>query len=124
MEKIYISGTGISRFIVEVANTDAERIQGLSDRPDLLPRNGLLFIFDSVGVQSMWMKNMNFPLDIVWIDANKKIVKIQENALPCSMNSTHICEAYSSIYPIKYAIELKAGDATAIGLRNNLQLRF
>jgi len=124
MDKIYISGSGISRFQVEVAVTDQQRIQGLSDRYSLGQRNGLLFIFDSVQQQSMWMKNMRFPLDIVWIDANKKIVKIEENVMPCSMNKNQMCVSYNSTYPVKYAIELNAGDSANIGLRNNLQLMF
>ena len=118
----YVSGSGISRFPVEVVSSPEDLRQGLSNRSYLLPRNGMLFNFGRVGVQSMWMPNMNFPLDIVWIDVNKSIVKIEENCMPCSGN--HNCKSYSSMYPIMYAIELNAYDASRIGLRVGMQLSF
>jgi uncharacterized protein len=118
----YINAPGISRFSVEVVQTPEQLRKGLSDRPYLAPRNGMLFIFSTVGVQSMWMPNMNFPLDIVWIDSNKTVTKIEENVKPCSGN--HNCRSYSSDYPVKYAIELNANDAKRIGLRVGLKLSF
>jgi uncharacterized membrane protein (UPF0127 family) len=118
----YINAPGISRFSVEVVQTPEQLRKGLSDRPYLAPRNGMLFIFASVGVQSMWMPNMNFPLDIVWIDSNKTVMKIEENVKPCSGN--HNCRSYSSDYPVKYAIELNASDAKRIGLYVGLKLSF
>ena len=118
----YVSAQGIQRFPVEVVSTPQDLRQGLSNRSYLTPRNGMLFVFANVGVQSMWMPSMNFPLDIVWIDSNKKIVKIEENVQPCSGN--HNCKSYSSGVPIKWAIELNAGDASRIGLNTGLQLSF
>ena len=118
----YINGHGISRFQVEIAKTPEQLRKGLSDRAYLAPRHGMLFLFPSVGVQSMWMPNMNFPLDIVWIDSNRNVVKIEENVSPCFENKN--CKSYSSVYPVKYAIELNAGDASRIGLYVGLKLSF
>ena len=67
----YISASGISRFLVEVVSTPEALRRGLSNRSFLLPRNGMLFIFPTIGIQSMWMPSMNFSLDIIWIDSNK-----------------------------------------------------
>lgn len=119
---IYISAPGISRFLVEVVSTPADMQQGLSGRKSLLPRQGMLFVFPSLGKQSMWMPNMNFPLDIVWIDDSKTIVKIEENATPCADN--HNCKSYGSTYSSLYAIELNAFDAARIGLVVGLKLSF
>lgn len=118
----YISAPGISRFLVEVVSTPADLQQGLSGRKSMLPRQGMLFVFGSVGKQSMWMPNMNFPLDIVWVDVNKVIVKIEENATPCVDN--HNCKSYGSGLPVLYGIELNAGDASRIGLKVGLALNF
>ena len=52
---------------VELAITPEERRQGLSDRPSLAPGTGMLFVFESDGHRQFWMKNMHFPLDMVWI---------------------------------------------------------
>ena len=119
---IYISGSQISRFLVEVVSKPDDLSQGLSGRTTLSPRQGMLFVFPTLEVHSMWMPNMYFPLDIVWIDDEKKIVKIEENVTPCS--GTHNCTSYSSSYPTKYAIELNAFDASRIGLNIGKKLSF
>ena len=118
----YITAPGISRFQVEVVKTPEQLRKGLSDRPYLPPRKGMLFMFPSTSVQSMWMPNMNFPLDIVWIDSNKYVTKIEEHVSPC--NGNHNCKSYSSEKPVLYAIELNAGDAQRIGIRVGLKLSF
>jgi uncharacterized membrane protein (UPF0127 family) len=105
---------GKHRFQVEVAESDREITRGLMYRERLGKFQGMLFVFPKLEVHSMWMPNMYFPLDIVWIDNEKKIVKIEENVSPCS--GTHNCTSYSSLYPSKYAIELKAGDADIYGV--------
>ena len=118
----YVNASGISRFEVEIVSSPEDLRRGLSNRPYLPPRRGMLFDFGTVGKQSMWMPSMNFPLDIVWIDVNKTIVKIEPNVQPCSGN--HNCKSYSSDYPIRYAIELNAGDAARIGLQIHMKLSF
>jgi hypothetical protein len=107
---------------VEVVDTTETLSKGLSGRKVLPQRQGMLFVFPKTEVHSMWMPNMYFPLDFVWIDDQKKIVKIEENVSPCS--GTHNCTSYSSLYPTKYAIELNAFDASRIGLNVGKQLSF
>jgi len=119
---IYISGPQISRFLVEVVDTTETLSKGLSGRKILPQRQGMLFVFPNLEVHSMWMPNMYFPLDIVWIDNEKKIIKIEENISPCS--GTNNCTSYSSLYPTKYAIELNAFDASRIGLTVGKKLSF
>ena len=118
----YIKATGIKPFVVNVVSTPAQLKQGLSGILTMPKKQGLLFIFPSVQKQSMWMPNMNFPLDIVWIDDSKTIVKIEENATPCA--DTHNCKSYSSTTPVLYAIELNAFDAVSIGLEIGMLLEF
>ena len=119
---IYISGPQISRFLVEVVDTTETLSKGLSGRKVLPQRQGMLFVFPNLEVHSMWMPNMYFPLDIVWIDNEKKIIKIEENISPCS--GTNNCTSYSSLYPTKYAIELNAFDASRIGMNVGKKLSF
>lgn len=66
---------------VEVANTMVKRIQGLSGREGLKDITGMLFDFPNFGKQGIWMKDMNFSIDIVWLN-NGKIVDIAPNASP------------------------------------------
>ena len=68
---------------VELARTLEEQVRGLSGRPNLKPGWGMLFVYEHPHPVSIWMKDMRFPLDIVWIRA-KRIVKIERHAPPLS----------------------------------------
>ncbi len=66
---------------VELARTTMEQIRGLSGRPGLAPSHGMLFVYNRPQPVSIWMKDMRFPLDIVWI-RDGRIVKIEKHAPP------------------------------------------
>lgn len=72
---------GMTEIYVEIADTEQSRSQGLSGRKSLAENSGVLFVFPSPGIYEFWMKDMNFPLDFIWIK-NGKIVEITENVLP------------------------------------------
>jgi len=87
-----------------VAKTWAERIKGLSDTPYLPDEVVKLFVFDTVGEHSIWMKDMNYAIDIIWVDAENKIVDIKKNATPESYP-----ESFSPKTDALYVIETKVG---------------
>jgi len=66
---------------VELARTVEEQVRGLSGRPGLKPGHGMLFVYDRPHPVSIWMKDMRFPLDIIWIRAGR-IVAIEKHAPP------------------------------------------
>src|SRR3989344_5194996 len=72
-------------FNVEIAD-DEERTNGLMFRGQMDRDNGMLFIFDKEDKYDFWMKNMNFPLDILWINEDKKVVYIHKDTPPCPEN--------------------------------------
>lgn len=72
---------GRVKVTVEVARSSVEQIRGLSGRPDLKPGHGMLFVYDRPQPVSIWMKDMRFPLDILWIRGGR-IVKIEKRAPP------------------------------------------
>ena len=82
----------------------------------------MLFIFDTIRVQEMWMKDMLFPIDVVWLDEYMRVVTLDRELVPCSPNG--FCHSYSSRLPIKYAIELNAGDADRLGAVEGAVLRI
>ena len=90
---------------VEIADELNEWQQGLSDREILAENKGMLFVFPDKQVRYFWMKNMNFALDIIWLD-DKKIIKIDENTQPEGEKPTR---KYSSMIPINYVMEVNAG---------------
>jgi len=89
---------------IEIADTPKLRAQGLSGKESLAEDTGMLFVFEEEGVYPFWMKGMNFPIDIIWIDENYQIVDITKNAAPESYPQT-----FSPKKPIKYVLEIGAG---------------
>jgi len=67
---------------VGVADTAAKREQGLSGKTGLGESEGLLFVFEKGGYYGFWMKDMNFPIDIAWLDKDKKIINIEKAVDP------------------------------------------
>ncbi len=70
---------------VYIADTDPRRMRGLMFETEsfLADDKGMLFVFDEPGNRSMWMKNMQFHLDIIWFNENGSVVAIQKNVPPC-----------------------------------------
>jgi uncharacterized membrane protein (UPF0127 family) len=91
-----------------IADTDAERAQGLSDTPYIPIGIAKVFIFDSAQQWSFWMKDMNYPIDIFWLDEQGYVVHVVENAAP----DTYPEFSFVPPVPAKYVIETKAGFAT------------
>src|SRR3990167_982884 len=106
---------------VEIADTPAERELGLSGRERLGEKEGMIFVFDSPGRHAFWMKDMLFPLDIIWLDENLKVIYIKKDARP---------ESYPEIFlpgeDAKYVLEVVAGFADKYNLKegDGVELNF
>jgi hypothetical protein len=109
-------------FNIEVAKTPTEMILGLSNRSSLNSDGGMLFVFDAENIPYFWMKDMQFPLDIIWINQKMKIVGIEKNLQPCNPS---YCSLFKPDEKIKYVMEIngnqsekynfKAGDFVNFG---------
>lgn len=75
------------RVLVELAQTEPERTRGLMYRQSLEPGRGMLFLFEQPQPLKFWMKNTYIPLDMIFIGADQKIVFIEENATPLTLES-------------------------------------
>jgi uncharacterized membrane protein (UPF0127 family) len=95
-------------YSVELARTPQAREQGLMGRDGLEPGSGMLFIFDAPGRYSFWMKNMKFPIDILWLDSDRKLVHIAESVPPCQSEP---CPVYTPLSDARYVLEIPAGEA-------------
>jgi len=97
---------------VEIAQTDAERIQGLSGRKSLENVSGLLFVFPESDHHGVWMKDMRFAIDVIWISEELKVIDISRNLLP---------QSYPKIFrpsrPAKYAVETEVLFAETFGIK-------
>lgn len=97
---------------VEIADTPAEQEQGLSGRQNLAENTGMLFVFDHPSLYSFWMKDMNFPLDFIWIDQSWKIIDITKNVSPDTYPQT-----FQPQQPAQYIIELNANWTTSHNIK-------
>lgn len=99
---------------VDLAITPDQQAKGLSIKNSLNDSEGMLFPFDKPGDYSFWMKDMKFPIDILWIDTSNKIVHIEKNLQPCIFFL--LCPSYSPHSNSKYVLEINADLTT----RNNI----
>ena len=117
--QVKILQVGKKSFTVEVADTPDKRQQGLSGRSVLADGTGMLFIFDTPGQYGFWMKDMNFAIDIIWIDENYRIIDIDENLLP---------ETYPKVFypdqPIKFVLEVPAGTVDSYHIATGTVVQF
>jgi len=96
-------------FSFEVADTTAEREQGLSGR-ESVPQDGMLFIFPEKGNYGFWMKDMLIPIDMIWIADDGTVVDVDRNVLPETYP-----KAFHPSEPVRYVLETEAGDADRRG---------
>jgi uncharacterized membrane protein (UPF0127 family) len=96
---------GNSKLTVEVVETPTAIQQGLSGRDSLAPDSGLYFMLGERRTRSFWMKEMKFPLDIVWIDG-ERVIGIEKNA-PVPTGSK--IPTFTSPGPVTHVLEVNAG---------------
>lgn len=103
----------LSSYKLEVADTTASRRQGLSDRDALEPFDGMLFVFGARGLYPFWMKEMKFPIDIIWLDGGVvvDVATLQppgEGKSPATHIPTHMADK---------VLELETGKANELGIK-------
>jgi len=115
---VYFKG---NHFFVELAQTKQEQENGLMFTKRLEPDSGMLFVYQDEARRSFYMKNTYIPLDIIWINKEKKVVFIKKNAGPESSG------VFEEIYPQEkamYVLELSAGSSDKNGLKVGDELQF
>ena len=95
---------GGKEITVIIADTKELRENGLSGYKEINSSKGMLFVFSDPGFYGFWMKNMRFPIDIIWFDANRRIVDVWENATPESYPKVH-----TPVVPAQYVLEVGTG---------------
>lgn len=103
----------------EVVDTDELLAKGLGGRDSLQQDQGMLFVFKSLGKYSFWMKDMNFAIDIVWIDSNKKVIDIESNVSPDTYP-----KLFTSKQSVLYVLEINAGIGEKLGITEGVRLVF
>jgi len=110
-----------SAIIVEVASDDPTREQGLMYRDHMAEDRGMIFLFPQAGEYPFWMKNTLIPLDMIWMDADHRIVHIANDVQPCKADP---CPNYPPNAKASSVLELAAGVAAKHHLKDGDVLRF
>ena|SRR3990167_36404 len=93
----------------KIADDPKEHQAGLSDYSSLALDEGVLFVFDQSKRHIFWMKDMDFAIDIIWIDEAKKIVDIAQNVPPEPNKSDKELTRYAPKSDARYVLEINAG---------------
>jgi uncharacterized membrane protein (UPF0127 family) len=107
---------------VDIANTDRTRERGLSGREGLREGEGMLFLFPEASRYGFWMKEMRFPIDIVWIRKGE-VVDFTTDVPPPSPGQTEL-PSYFPISAVDAVLEVQAGFAQRNGLRAGMAVDF
>lgn len=110
--------TLLGTFQAELADDAQERTIGLMFRQELGANQGMLFIFPADTSGSFWMKNTLISLDIIFINADRKIVSIVERAEPQTTTPR------SSAGPYRYVLEISGGRSSELGIQSGDQIEF
>jgi uncharacterized membrane protein (UPF0127 family) len=103
-----------STFIVEIARTPRQRAKGLSNR-ERIEHDGLLLVWDAPGRHPIWMAEMRFALDLVWLDASGRVLAVFANVAPCDRQPCPMYEPPGTDRSTA-VLEMPAGRATRYGI--------
>jgi uncharacterized protein len=108
---------GVTRFSIEVADSNAERSQGLMFRESMPASAGMLFVYDNPRRASFWMENTLIPLDMIFADEKGIVTRIHENAIP--QDRTPIDGGSG----VQFVLEINGGLARRLGVTEGAALR-
>jgi uncharacterized protein len=106
----------------DVALTADEQTKGLSIKDTLQSNEGMLFPYEAPRILSFWMRDMKFPIDILWLGADKKVVHIEESLQPCSPLLP--CPSYAPDVQAQYVLETVAGFSSSNGITEGTHVEF
>lgn len=104
-------------FVAKIMDNDALRQKGLSGRTNMQSNEAMLFKFEEVSERCFWMKEMNFDIDIIWLDGGYKVTAIEQNISPDTYPKEYCHNG-------QYVVEIKAGLANELDLKNGDKIKY
>jgi uncharacterized membrane protein (UPF0127 family) len=119
-----ITTPGGKTILAETMLNDFDLQRGMMFR-DALPKDrGMLFVHPKESNYPHWTYNVRIPLDILWLDHDRRIVEIYPKAPPCTAQSSRTCPNYGGDQKSRYELELNGGRAAELGLQVGDTLSF
>ncbi len=110
------------KLVADIAATSDQRSKGLSVKDTLNENEGMLFVFSTEREHSFWMKNMKFPIDIIWLDDDQEVVHVEHSLEPCISDS--FCPTHKPDRNSLYVLETVAGFAERYNVTDNTNVDF
>ncbi|MBM3199303.1 DUF192 domain-containing protein [Candidatus Woesearchaeota archaeon] len=122
-------GSGVSKRVcfgdkcmeAEVVSTPEEKRIGLMGREGIDNDKVMLFVWEEEGVYSIWMKNMKFSIDIIWVGKDLKVKHTESNVPPCRADP---CEVYMPREKVLYVVETVSGFVSKNNIKNGDAVRL
>ena len=117
------------KLTADLAVTDEQKAEGLAVKDHLKENEGMLFVYEQPSNQSFWMKDMKFPIDIIWLDSYGTVVHIEQNLQPCvsvSKPSVSVlnCPIYTPNREAMFVLETVAGFSQKHNVNNGTDIDF
>jgi len=100
--------------LAEIADTPERWQRGYMFRREVGKGEGMVFVFPEASFRPFWMKNTLVPLDIIWMDEDRKVLHIEANTPPCKADP---CPSYGPLRKASTVLEVRGGTAAAEGLK-------
>jgi uncharacterized membrane protein (UPF0127 family) len=120
-KQVEVTVNGVE-LVADVAANDTQRTKGLAVKNHLNENESMLFVFSSARNQAFWMKDMKFPIDIIWMDPNKTVVHVEHSLEPCP--TTGYCQTYSPGTDSLYVLETVEGFAVRHSVIEGTKMQF
>ncbi len=104
---------------LQIVTTAQGQQKGLGGRASMPEGSGMLFAFPTEAPRCFWMKDMQFPLDIIWLNTQKQVVHVEPEVSPATFPDT-----FCPPEPAQYVIELNSGEAARAGIHTGETLTF
>ncbi|MBI3810853.1 MAG: DUF192 domain-containing protein [Nitrospirae bacterium] len=110
------------QILAQVAESPEKQVVGLFFAKKLPPDGAMLFIYEDEDSHRLWTKNSHFPIDMIWMDRDRKILHVEEAAPPCA---TDPCPTYGPKEPeALYVMQAAAGFAKSNSLQPGMSMTF
>ena len=103
---------------------EIDQMRGMMFRDSLAKDRGMLFVHPSEANYTYWMYQVRIPLDIIWMNRDRRIVEISANTPPCPSKAAHECPSFGGHEKARYVLELAGGGAAMYGLKVGETLNF
>lgn len=115
---VFPDGGGV---VAEVSDSPEEHLLALFVAGRLQEGQGVLLMFDEAGLHGLWTRNIQTPVDLIWIDAMHQIVRVEENVAPCREDT---CPTLRPDRAVLFLLETRPGLASRHGLQIGMTLDF